>query len=559
MSTYNREHSYESFAPKVENDTFLNEAVAGDGTPNELIALIDASGYCPLVPGNPAIENLPIVHPERNDEEVRQDGDGLGVSEVYDLGWSDGAASKMSKCIFGLHIKDTLGKLLHGGITGTVAEIFTVETIADVAGSLDELYFEFDGVDAGGNNPIVKYYCWMNGGGAAPDPDGRVAVPIAVGGGDSAIVIATAVQVAIDALDDFSAVNVNADNDIKFTALTKIINDAVDDWNVLVFQAGDTITVAGSGSNDGTYTIVTVSGKDLTVSEALVEEVAGAAVTVSSPRVAVTNGTLGAVDDAHDVNSGFTVTRTTDGVTKKVISESTTLSNIAFHDEKEGTADIRIDILGVTQLEYTWSCEEKGKLEEERNYLTAWFMDNETNTVLDLTRPRGPDGTQWLTQHPYSKYKKNFEWGSLKGRITFQYNGTDVECKITSISIKASIEVDYKRDDGSSYSNGREIKARNYEITMTIRPTGSMLRSINKLHYSAYAGDITLTAKAQRGDDTNDYQEWEFTKLRLLPIPQDLLVEPYYEEFDIVLHAAPGNVGKAEILGYLSQQYYGVD
>jgi len=490
MSVYNRKHSFEEYCPKVENDTFLNEAVAGDGTPNELIALIDASGYCPLVPGNPAIENLPIVHPERNDEEVRQDGAGLGVSEVYDLGWSDGAASKMSKCIFGLHIKDTLGKILAAGITGTVAEVSTVLLVADVAKSLQNKYFRFDVVDADGDNPLIKYHVWFNVGGLGvdPNPDGSTAIVVAITENDTAATIAGLTATAIDAQDDC------------------------------------TCPAPGAAT------------------------------------ITITNDTLGAVDNTHDVDAGVTCTTTVDGVTKKVISESTTLPNIAFHDEKEATGeDIRIDILGVTQLEYIWSCEEKGKLEEERGYLVAWFMDNETNTVLDLAKPRGPDGTQWLTQHPFSKYKKNLEWGSFKDRITFKYNGDDVECKITSISIKASIEVDYKRDDGSSYSNAREIKARNYEITMTIRPTGSMLRSINKLHYSAYAGAITLTAKAQRGDDTNDYQQWDFTKLRLLPIPQDLLIEPYYEEFDIVLHAAPANVTEVEILGYLSQQYYGVN
>ena len=486
-NTYDKEHSYTTYAPKVYKETFTNEAVAGDGTPLAHVALNATNGYSPLVPANPSLENLPMLHPERNDEEVRQDGSGLGVSEVYDLGWSDGAASRMSQCIFGLHIKDTIGKVLAAGISGNVAEIFTITCIASDGSNLNSTYFEFDGIDADGNKPVVKYYVWIdiNNTGVDPDPDGRTAVEVDIAAGivtDTAV--ALAVKNAIDALDDFSA-------------------------------------TVGAGDSDH---IVTVE-----------------------------NATEGAVDDAHDVDTGFTIAVTTDGVTTKTINESTTLPFIGFHNEKEKSSeDIRADIVGVTQLEYIWKCESGGKLEEERNYLTAWYVAGS-----DLARPRGPDGTQWLTQHPYSKYKKNFQWGDLT--FTFKYNGTAIECKITSISIKAGIEVDYKRDDGSSYSNGREVKSRDYEITMTVRPTGTDLRDISLLHYSAYAGDITLTVKAQRGDDTNDYQQWAFTKLRLLPIPQDIIVEPYYEEFDIVLHAAPGNATTATVKGYLSQQYFGVD
>lgn len=479
-NTYDREHSRPEYCPKVTNDTFLNEAIHGDGTPIALVASVLATV---LVPGNPAIENLPILHPERNDEEVRNQGDALGVGEVYDLGWSDGSASKMSKCIFGLHIKDTQGKVLAAAITGNVAEISTVTCIADVASSLNSTYFFLDGIDADVNNPVVKYAVWIdvNNAGAAPSITGRTNVEVDIAIAASASTVATAVAAAIDALDDFGA------------------------------AAVDTV-------------------------------------------VTITNGTAGAVDDVSDVGTGFTFAVTTDGVTTKVISESTTLPNVGFHNEKEKSSeDIRVDVLGITQLEYIWSCESGGLLEEERNYLTAWYVAGS-----DLARPRGPDGLPWTSaQHPYSRYKKNFNWGDLT--FTFEYNDTAIECKKQSIDIKSAIEVDYKRDDGASYSNDREIKSRDYEITMTVRPTGTDLRDISLLHYSAYAGDITLIVKAQRGADTNDYIQWAFTKLRLLPIPQDIPIEPYYEEVDIILHAAPGNATTVTIKGYLSQQYYGVD
>jgi hypothetical protein len=118
---------------------------------------------------------------------------------------------------------------------------------------------------------------------------------------------------------------------------------------------------------------------------------------------------------------------------------------------------------------------------------------------------------------------------------------------------------DYKRDDGSSYSNARELRARDYEITLTVRPTGTMLRDISLLHINDYAGDLLFQVVIQRGADTNDKMTIKHTKCRLLPIPQEISVDPAYEEIDIVMHAAPGNVFTNTILGYLSQQYYGVD
>jgi len=482
MGQYDREHSYGSYAPKVYKDTFLNEAVAGDGSPLAHIELESTSGTSPLVPPNPSHENLPILDPKKRFEEKRAQGDGLGVGEVYDLGWEDGSGTKRSVCIFGHHIKDSIGKVTASGITGNVAEVTTVTCVAKSNYSNGD-YFVFHGIDADGNNPVVKHYVWLNvdGGGSDPSISGHTAHEADISGDSSAGNVGNTIAGVINALDDFTASN-----------------------------------------NSGVVTI--------------------------------TNGTAGAVDNAWASTSNFTISVTTDGVTTKTISESTTLPNIGFHVEKELSGeDIRTDHVGVTQIEYTWEIEQGGLLEEERNYLVAYKVNGS-----NLTRPRGPDGNSWTSaQNPLARYKRAFNWGDMS--FTFQYNGTDIECKILSISIKVMLGVDYKRDDGSSYSNGRQLRTRDYEITMRIRPTGSMLRTISQTHYKNYDGDLTLTVKAQRGADTNDYIQWSFDKLRLIPFDQILPVEPYYEEHDIVLHAAPANTTTVTVKGYLNQQYFGVD
>lgn len=478
--TYTRKKSYDAYCPALLNATWLNESVEGDGTPIALTAVT-------LVPPNPTDQDLPVLEPQLNEEEKKSIGDGLTVGEIYDLGWKDGAGMKHGVCIFGHHIKDSFGALDATEITGVVAEISTVACIASDGSNLSGKYFEFDVVDADGNKPLIKYYCWIdiNNGSADPAVTGRTAVEVDIGAGaQTDSVVCAAVVAAIDALDDCGAAQ-------------------------------------GAGESDHICTI--------------------------------TNATVGAVDDCHDVDSGFTCEVTTDGVTTKVIDEDDTLPNIGYHTERElSSEDIRVDYVGLAQLEYIFRCESGGKLEEERNYIVAQDIDGS-----DLARPRGADGLAWTsTQHCHPRYKKNFSWGDMT--FTFKYNSVAVESEIHGFNIKVINDVEYKRVDGDDHSNKHYLKGRTYEITLKVRPTGTDLRDIGRTKWNAYAGDLTLVIKAQRGDDTNDYINWDFTKLRLLPFEQMIKGEGYYEEYDIILHGAPGNATTVTVKGYLSQQYFGV-
>jgi|GEM_PF-3804634 len=53
-------------------------------------------------------------------------------------------------------------------------------------------------------------------------------------------------------------------------------------WDVEILRVGDQITVSGSNSNDGTYTLINRTSTTLTVSETLVTEEAGASVSVTA-------------------------------------------------------------------------------------------------------------------------------------------------------------------------------------------------------------------------------------------------------------------------------------
>lgn len=79
----------------------------------------------------------------------------------------------------------------------------SVQAIADVGGALDGLRF-----NANSARNVNKFYFWMDvdAGGNDPGPiSGRTGVPVAISTGDSAAVVAAAIQAAADALDDFNA------------------------------------------------------------------------------------------------------------------------------------------------------------------------------------------------------------------------------------------------------------------------------------------------------------------------------------------------------------------
>lgn len=70
--------------------------------------------------------------------------------------------------------------------------------------------------------------------------------------------------------------------DISFTNATSIINSVAGDFDALALCVGRKFTVSGSGSNDGDYTVTAIDANNITVAEALVNEVAGASVSFAT-------------------------------------------------------------------------------------------------------------------------------------------------------------------------------------------------------------------------------------------------------------------------------------
>ena len=70
--------------------------------------------------------------------------------------------------------------------------------------------------------------------------------------------------------------------DISFANATSIINSVAGDFDILALCVGRKFTVSGSGSNDGTYTVTAIDVNNITVSEALVNEAAGASISLAT-------------------------------------------------------------------------------------------------------------------------------------------------------------------------------------------------------------------------------------------------------------------------------------
>lgn len=85
-------------------------------------------------------------------------------------------------------------------VATAIAEVSTIECVADVAGSLNDTYFYI-------NTPENEYYVWFNAdaGGTDPEVAGKTGVEVAISEDDTADTVAAAVKTALDALADMAA------------------------------------------------------------------------------------------------------------------------------------------------------------------------------------------------------------------------------------------------------------------------------------------------------------------------------------------------------------------
>ena len=379
-------------------------------------------------------------------------------------------------------------------VSHTAAEVTTITAVADDSDSIDGTYFEFDIFSDAGT--IKKYFCWidLDDDGVAPTP-----TPVCYGTARTEVKISGLIT-------DVSAVDVA-------TAIKTAI-DLLDD-----------VTAA-----ETTY-----------------------------PEFTITNDNAGAVDDIHEghLPTGFTFTTSTNGRTKVEIEfDEDTIEgqNFGFHVQRMLTGQDRImDLFGVTIGTYEMTCEEDGVAEENVDFTVASFKVSGT----DIPKMRGPDGVLWTKRNsPYPSSKKNFGWHSFNKNFTFTMSGALLGTK-RAFSVRIENELHHNYDGGGEFASGVDFGLRHVEIGLDMKVQDVTIFELADQHPNDYAGDIAAIIKGIRGADTNDYIEWNFTKLRMMPIDEKIAAPAdWQEKYNLILRLAPDCVAKCTIEGYLSFEYY---
>lgn len=95
-------------------------------------------------------------------------------------------------------------KIQPSNVSWEIEEAWCVDTVADVASSLNSKWFKLG--KAG--QSTYSHYVWIDVGntGVDPAPSGLTAIPVDISADATAAAVATAIQVAVDATSDFEAV-----------------------------------------------------------------------------------------------------------------------------------------------------------------------------------------------------------------------------------------------------------------------------------------------------------------------------------------------------------------
>ena len=137
-------------------DVFLCPSNPQETFNNDTGGVIQALTAAQVLPYSLVTDEFPVIKPKRKDEEAHGVGGGRNPNAILEYQYEIGAGTIPNKTIFGLMIPKIGGDV---SVTHMAAEVTTITCVADVAGSLDNTYFEFDVMLAAGT--IKKYFVWF--------------------------------------------------------------------------------------------------------------------------------------------------------------------------------------------------------------------------------------------------------------------------------------------------------------------------------------------------------------------------------------------------------------
>jgi hypothetical protein len=280
--------------------------------------------------------------------------------------------------------------------------------------------------------------------------------------------------------------------------------------------------------------------------------------------VTVTLDNAGAVDDAHDVNSGCTFSITTQGRTKVVIvfdADSYEMQNFGFQTQRsQGSYDTMYTQTGCSIAEHILQCEHDGMMSEEISYMIAGLKEQYGALTL-LSKMRDPYGVQWakgLSAFGNNAEVKNHNWATVNENFTFTYNTDPFSVIWMGFKVAIENELSHDRSGGGVFASGVNLNKRNCMITIHIQPDDEYrLFQISRLHVTDYTGDVLIQIKSMQAGDNNVYVQFDCDKCRILPFDEKVNADGSPEEYEIEMRPAPGATYSYTIEGYLSNEYFG--
>lgn len=211
------------------------------------------------------------------------------------------------------------------------------------------------------------------------------------------------------------------------------------------------------------------------------------------------------------------------------LNASTTPLNFGIHAQhKLSSEDLLWDLLGCLPSDLTIRCSESQNIATQ--VLTVPFAFAQTSSD-DFTKTDRTLGTMGLIQKEWSHAVAG---GLGPSQTAFTYNSNAVEVDIVGITIHIHRDVEFHARDSTHYPTIGVMHNAEYTVTLDVIPDGSDIWTIMNTEKASYAGDLDLNFKFQ-ADATNDYIQFNYDKMYLVPIDKELTYNKATDSYSILL------------------------
>lgn len=260
---------------------------------------------------------------------------------------------------------------------------------------------------------------------------------------------------------------------------------------------------------------------------------------VATDTVTITNANAGAVVDASDVNTDFTIGITTQGTDSHAITLNAAQTPIwhGFHIERETPSKNitrRVALMGFLPNELRIRCDpDVFTAIQTLGVDLAYYKPGVAEITPQTKRPS-------LTIGSIKKNWSHLVAGGLgENQTALTYNGTAVAVAIKGITIILSRKNRFGIPDQNNYPAAGFMQGAKFAFELDVEPYDSStlvdLFALNDIKKSGLAGDIDFDFKFE-AESTKDYIRLNADKLNMLPFDElAIRREDWFEGYTIIL------------------------